>query len=233
MNRAIAGVVVIGLALVCAGCGGGPSAEEKEAFDLFALERQNEYPAVFAPSVPTSIKDYVLGGTGITTADYIVAGAFTGATIEPAPPGSMDSSAFTLVGQFKLHESLKGTVPATFDVNLGTAHGTYSVDSVVRGAGDIVLFLGYDAASDEWVLVDGSYALAQSDGGDLSMPLVPRSEESEYMTGVVDLADIRAMLIAGAYDPNGSLNGGLDDLGDGGVSDTQQDLIDRANDLAD
>jgi hypothetical protein len=233
MNRVVAGAVVAVFALVCSGCGGGPSAEEKEAFSLFAQERQAEYPAAFPPSVPTSIKDYVLGGTGITTADYIVSGAFTGGTTEPAPPGSADSSAVTLIGHFKLHESLKGTVPSTFDVNLGTAQGTYSADSAVRGAGDVVLFLTYDAASGVWVLVDGQFALAQSDGGNLSMPLVPGAEQSRYMTGVVDLADVWAMLIAGAYDPNDSLTGGLDDLGDGGVTDTQQDLIDQANDLAD
>ncbi|MCJ7826832.1 MAG: hypothetical protein MUP36_01125, partial [Demequinaceae bacterium] len=149
------------------------------------------------------------------------------------PPGTTDPSAYTLVGQFKLHQSLKGTVPSTFDVNLGTAHGSFLVALAARGAGDVVLFLVFDAATGEWALVDGKYALAQSDGGDLSMPLVPGAQQPQYMSGIVDVADIQAMIIAGNLDPNGSLTGGLDDLGNDGISGTQQDLIDQANDLAD
>ncbi len=233
MKRVMVVVIVAAFALVATGCSGGPSQAEKAEFDRLALERQADYPVVIAPGVPTSIKEYVMGGPGITNADYIVTGAFTGATVVSPDAGASDLSAFTLIGQFKLHESIKGAVPSTFDVDLGMVEASLLASSAVRGAGDVVLFLSFDAKTGEWVLVDGGYALAQSDGGRLSMPFVPGAKEGQYLSGASDVADVQAMAIAFNLDPNGSLNGGLDNLGNDGVSGTQQDLIDRANDLTD
>lgn len=228
MKRIMVGVIMVTLALV--GCSGGPSQEEKTEFDRLALERQVGYPAVVTSGTPTSIKDYVMGGPGITAAGYIVTGAFTGAT---SAPSESEASGFTLIGVFKLHESIKGTVPSTFDVDLGTVGASILASSAVRGAGDVVLFLVFDTETGRWSLVDDGYALAQSDGGILSMPFVPPAKEGQYLSGISDVGDIQAMAIAANLDPNGSLNGGLDDLGNDGMSDTQQDLIDQANDLAD
>jgi hypothetical protein len=233
MRRIAAEIVVVALAMVMAGCSGGPNQEEKAEFDRFAIERQADYPLAFASSVPTSIKEYVMGASGITQADYIVTGAFFDATTVAPEPGASDPSAFSLIGQFRLHQSIRGTVPSTFDVNLGTVRPSILASSTARGAGDVVLFLKYDAASGDWALVDGGFALAQSDGGALSMPLVPESKSRQYLEGITDVADIQAMIIAANLDPNGSLNGGLDDLGNDGVNDTQNDLIDQANEIGD
>ena len=230
MTRVATGFVLA--ALVLTGCSGGPSTEERAEFDRFAVERQGDYPPAFAPGAPTSIMEYVMGGSGITQADYIVSGAFTGATTVGPDPSASDPTALTLIGQFTLHQSLRGNVPSSFDVNLGTVTGALLVSLVARGAGDVVLFLEFDSATDEWVLVDGGWALARSDEGMLDMPLVPASMEAQYLSGVTDVADIQAMIIAANLDPNGSLNGGLDDLGNDGLNDTQQDLIDQANDTA-
>lgn len=232
MRRVSTGVVLAALVLL-AGCSGGPSGEEKAEFDRFALERQGDYPPAFTPGTPTSIKEYVIGVSGSNQADYIVAGAFTGATTIGPDPAASDPTAYTVIGQFKLHQSLRGEVPSTFDVDLGTVNGTILIALAARGAGDVVLFLDFDAASGDWVLVDGGWALAQSDGGTLSMPLIPESQRSQYMMGVVNAGDIESMIIAAKLDPNGSLNGGLGDLGNDGLTDTEQDLIDQANDLTD
>jgi hypothetical protein len=231
MRRVTAAFVLV--ALVLAGCSGGPSTEERSEFDRFALERMGDYPPTFTPDTPTSIKEYVMGGSGITQADYIVAGAFTGATTVGPNPSASDPSAYTLIGQFKLHQSLRGNVPSTFDVDLGTVRGTLLIALAARGAGDVVLFLDFDATTEEWELVDGGWALAQSDGGALSMPLVPASKEAQYLSGVTDVSDIESMIIAANIDPNGSVNGGLDDLGNEGLTGTEQDLIDQANDITD
>lgn len=55
------------------------------------------------------------------------------------------------------------------------------------------------------------------------MPLVEVTSRRSYLGAVVDVADIKALLIAGAYDPGGVLNGG--------VSGPQQNLIDKAKSL--
>ncbi len=228
MRRAATMALAVMLVAGVTACSSGPSEEERIEFNQLAIERQVGYPSVMSPSVPTSIQQYVLGGQGIAAADYIVAGSFVGGRAAPAPEGNPDPSAFAIVGEFRLHTSLRGTVPSTFDVNLGAATGDFDVTAAVKGAGDVVLFLSYDRASGGWVLVDGKYALAQSDGGDLSMPLVPASMESQYMRGVIDVADVEAMIIAGDVAPEG----GLDDIGNDAPND-YQDLIDQANDLVD
>ena len=63
--------------------------------------------------------------------------------------------------------------------------------------------------------------------GDCRCPSSSFDARSGYLSGVIDVADISALLIAGAHDPGGILDGG-----DPGVNDTQQDLIDKANDLS-
>lgn len=232
MKRVSATIMTVLLIAGGTACSSGPSEHERAEFQKLVLERQGGYPTVVVLSVPTSVKEYVLGGGGMATADYIVAGSFTGGRLVPASEGSADSTLSTLIGEFRLHQSLRGSVPSEFDVDLGTTKGGFVASTAMKGAGDVVLFLRFDASEDAWALIDDQYALAQSDGGTLSMPLVPASMESQYLSGVIDVADIEAMIIAGNYDPNGSLTGELDDLGNEGTG-QYQDLIDQANDLTD
>ena len=227
MRRAATMALAVVLVTGVAACSRGPSEEERIEFDQFAIERQSGYPSAMSPTVPTSIQEYILGGEGVTAAAYVVAGSFTGGRALPAPEGTADPSAVTVIGEFRLHKSLRGEVPSTFDVNLGTSAGDFDVDAALRGAGDVVLFLSYESASSGWVLVDGKYALAQSDEGGLSMPFVPGPMGAQYLTGVLDVADVEALIIAGDVAPEG----GLDDIGSD--PNDYQDLIDQANDLVD
>jgi hypothetical protein len=226
-TTAACGALALAATAILAGCSTGPSAEERAEFDRFAIDRQAEYPANVPMTMPTSIKEIVLGGDGLVTADYIVAGAFTDGRLEPPPAGTDDPTAHTFIATFKLHDSLKGTVPQSFDVDLGLVHEALLAKSAAVGAGDVVLFLTIDVDTGDWVLADGGWSLALSDAGALSMPLVPRSLEVQYLTGVHEVADIAALLIAGNLDPNGTLT---DD--DPGMSDTEQSLIDKANEIA-
>ncbi len=109
-------------------------------------------------------------------------------------------------------------------IDIGDAAPGVNMDKAVRGAGNAVVFLVDDGGT--WRLSDGLYAISPTDKeGRLSMPLVGFDARGSYLAGVIDVVDIQALLIAGAHDPGGILN-------DGGQSDTQQDLIDKANDLA-
>jgi hypothetical protein len=109
-------------------------------------------------------------------------------------------------------------------IDIGDAAPDVDMDKAVRGAGNAVVFLVNDDGT--WRLSDGLYAISPTDKeGRLSMPLVSFDARATYLTGVIDVVDIKALLIAGAHDPGGILD-------DGGVSDTQQDLIDKANDLS-
>jgi len=227
--KRLATVMVAVAMLALAACSGGPTVEEKAEFARFAVERQADYPAAVLASFPVSIKDYALGRKGVEPAEYIVTGAFKDGDMLPPGSDPKDPTAFTVIGHFVLHKSMKGNVPSTFDVDLGDVHQVYLAKNIVRGLGDCVLFLNYDATNDRYVLVDGKYAVAQSDKGDLSMPLVPGAKQPVYMAGIVDTADVQGMLIAGGLDKHGTLNGGTDNLGNDGTTDTEQNLIDKAN----
>lgn len=232
MKHVTAMVAAMALVLVAAGCSGGPSKNERDEFQKLVVERQEAYPLIMLPSVPTSIQEYVLGGQGIARADYIVSGSFTGGRLLSGPADTNLGTSI-LYGDFRLHKSLKGTVPSEFEVNLGTTSGGFDASDAMRGAGDVVLFLSFDAVTGEWSLVDDQYALARSDGGSLSMPFVPASMESQYLTGVVDVADVEALVIAGNLDPNGTLTGETDTTGGGvGGPDNYQDMIDEAYEIA-
>lgn len=225
--RWVAAVVIVVTAATVASCSKGPSSAEVQAFNDFALERQMDYPAALPGTVPTSIREYVLGSTATIPADAVVSGAFTDAHTV-VDPSEIDPTVVTLIAEFTVHKSLVGNLPATFEVNLGSVHGTYDVADAVRGAGDVVIFIKMDSATGQWVLADGRWAIAQSTGsGVVSMPLVPNLQQGSYLAGITDVADIEGLLIAASLDPNGTLT----DLGNDGITDSQQDLIDKANDL--
>jgi hypothetical protein len=228
------GLLVVISAWVFSGCSTGPSAAEIEEFDRLAIERQTDLPAAFPASVPTSIAEYVLGGPGIAPAELIVTGSFTDGQKLLPQADAIDATAFTLIGTFQVHKVMRGDIGTSFDVNLGEVHGAFLADDALRGADNLVLFLRKDRVSGQWVLVDGGWALIQSDqDGIVSMPFIPANLEYDYTAGVVDVGDIEGMVIAGGLDPNGSLNGTLQDLGNDGMTGSQNDLIDQANDLGD
>ncbi len=232
MKRVATGLLVVVSAWLFSGCSTGPSGEEIEQFNRLAAERQSDFPAAFPVSVPTSIREYVLGGVGVTPAEVIVTGSFTDGQKLLPQAGALDMTASTLIGTFQVHKYIRGNAGTSFEVNLGSVHGAFLAADALRGADNLVLFLKRDPASGQWVLVDGGWAVAQSDrNGNISMPFIPVGQESAYTAGVVDVGDIEGMVIAGNLDPNGSLNGTLDNLGNDGMTGTQNDLIDQANDL--
>ena len=214
-----------------AGCASGPSSDELAAWREFSRYRQEQHLSEPVKG-PRSVKEYVLGATDAYAASYegadsILTGKFTGAvtTIDPAS-GSTEA-----VATFSIHAPVMGQLTGSVDVNIGNAPPGVDMDAAVRGAGNAVVFLVDDGGS--WRLADGLYSICPTDkDGRLSMPLVEIDARPAYLSGVTDVADITALLIAGAHDPGGILDGGLGDGGDSGVNDTQQDLIDKANDLS-
>lgn len=229
--RATLALLIASIAVSLAGCGGGPSSDEVAAWREFAVYRQGQHLSEPVRG-PRSVKEYVLGATGAYAAGYdgadsILAGKFTGA-VTTTDPGSGQTD---VVATFSIHAPVMGQLTGSVDVNIGDAPPGVDMDAAVRGAGNAVVFLIDDGGS--WRLADGLYSICPTDGdGRLAMPLVELDARSAYLAGVVDVADISALLIAGAHDPGGVLDGELFDGGDSGVNDTQQDLIDKATDLA-
>jgi hypothetical protein len=225
LRPALALVIAL-TAVALAGCGGGPSSDEVAAWGDFSLYRQSQHLAQPVQG-PRSVKEYVLGATGANAATYegadsILTGKFTGAVMTTDPASGIAE----VVATFSIHQPVMGALTGSVDVNIGDAAPGVDMDAAVRGAGNGVVFLVDDGGS--WRLADGLYSICPTDKeGRLSMPLVEPGARGGYLSGVVDVVDISALLIAGAHDPGGILDGG-----DSGVSDTQQDLIDKANDLA-
>jgi hypothetical protein len=224
--RAILAVLAASTAVALAACGGGPSSDEVAAWGEFSLYRQGQHISEPVQG-PRSVKEYVLGATGADAATYggadsILTGKFTGAVTTTNPA----SGVAEVVATFSIHKPVMGDLTGSVDVNIGDAAPGVDMDAAVRGAGNAVVFLVEDGGS--WRLSDGLYSICPTDKeGRLSIPLVEPSARGGYLSGVIDVVDITALLIAGAHDPGGILDGG-----DSGMSDTQQDLIDKANDLA-
>ena len=227
MHRAV--VVRAALAasalLTLAGCGGGgPSDSEVQAFQSLALERQAGYVTP-GQCVPVTVQQYVLGVCGKAGAEEILTGAFRDAETREII-ASTDPTAHNLIATFEVHEPARGSLVGDVEVNLGVVRGDFDPADAMRGAGDVVIFLTREASTGEWVLADGLYAVAQVDGtGRLSMPFVPSGSRSAYLTGVIDVADVLALVVASQYDP-------VQNGGNGGITDSQQDLIDKANEIA-
>ena len=229
--RAALALAMASTVVALAGCTSGPSSDELAAWRELSRYRQEQHLSEPVTG-PRSVKEYVLGATGAYAASYegadsILTGKFTGAvpTVDPAS-GQTDA-----VATFSIHAPVMGQLTGSVDVNIGNAPPGVDMDAAVRGAGNAVVFLVDDDGS--WRLADGLYSICPTDtDGRLSMPLVEFDARPAYLSGVTDVADITALLIAGAHDPGGILDGGLVDGGDSGVNDTQQDLIDKANDLS-
>lgn len=219
---AVAALIGIASAAVLAACSSGPSEEQAAAWEAFAADRQEWHES--ADGVwPTSIREYLLGdpdgGIGdlrYDGPDAVLTGSFTGAHTELTEAGE-----FNVVGEFEIHEPvLAGGASGSIDVLLGPDVEGVDMDEALVGAGNAVVFLR--DTRDGWRLSDFYWSIATVDAeGRLDMPLVPERFRSSYLEGVVDVADVKAMLIAGGLDSTGVLSG------------TQQDAIDKANDLAD
>jgi hypothetical protein len=181
---------------------------------------------------PRSVKEYVLGATGAYApryagADSILTGKFTGAEtrVDPATGTSH------VWATFSIHAPVMGQLTGTAVIDIGDAAPGVDMDKAVRGAGNAVVFLVDDGGT--WRLSDGLYTICPTDkDGRLSMPLVDLDSRASYLAGVVDVADITGLLIAGAHDPGGVLDGGVLDGGNDGINGAQQSLIDKANDLS-
>jgi hypothetical protein len=222
MVRAAVGLLVLSATLALSACSGGPAPDEVAAWNAFALYRQGQHHTTPVLG-PRSIKEYVLGATGAHAskykgADSILAGKFTGAITGSDPA----TGATDVLATFSIHSPVQGQVTGTVVIDIGDAAPGVDMNKAVRGAGNAVVFLTNDAGA--WKLSDGLYAICPTDkDGRLSMPLVDLNARTAYLSGLVDVADIRALLIAGAHDPGGVLNGG--------VSGPQQNLIDKAKSL--
>jgi hypothetical protein len=224
--RTFIALVVVSSTLALSACGGGPSADEVSAWAAFSAYRQVQHHDTPVQG-PRSVKEYVLGATGAyksrySGADSILTGKFTGAeTREDPATGATDVWA-----TFSIHKPVMGQETGKVVIDIGDAPPGVDVDKAVRGAGNAVVFLVDDGGT--WRLSDGLYAICPTDkDGWLSMPLVDVDARPAYLTGVIDVADVLALLIAGAHDPGGVLGGG-----NGGVNGPQQSLIDKANELA-
>jgi hypothetical protein len=226
LTRAILALVVVSATLALSACGGGPSTDEVAAWTAFSAYRQGQHHDTPVQG-PRSVKEYVLGATGAyksryAGADSILTGKFTGAvtTSDPATGKS------NVMATFSIHAPVMGQLTGTVAIDIGDAAPGVDMDKAARGAGNAVVFLVDDGGT--WRLSDGLYAICPTDkDGRLSMPLVNLDARTAYLAGISDVADVKALLIAGAHDPGGVLNGG-----NGGVSDPQQSLIDKANELA-
>jgi hypothetical protein len=224
LARAMLALVVVSATLALSGCSRGPSADEVAAWTAFSAYRQGQHHDTPVQG-PRSVKEYVLGATGAyksrySGADSILAGKFTGAVTQADPAtGGND-----VMATFSIHSPVMGQVTGTAVIDIGDAPPGVDMDKAVRGAGNAVVFLVDDAGT--WRLSDGLYAICPTDkDGRLSMPLVSLDSRNSYLAGVTDVGDITGLLIAGAHDPGGVLNGGE------GVNGPQQSLIDKANNL--
>jgi hypothetical protein len=225
LTRAILALVAASATLALSACGGGPSTDEVAAWTAFSAYRQVQHHDTPVQG-PRSVKEYVLGATGAyksryAGADSILAGKFTGAvtTSDPAT-GKTD-----VMATFSIHAPVMGQVTGAVVIDIGDAAPGVDMDKAVRGAGNAVVFLVDDSGT--WRLSDGLYAICPTDkDGRLSMPLVNLASRSSYLAGVVDVGDITGLLIAGAHDPGGVLDGG-----NNGINDPQQSLIDKAKNL--
>ena len=222
--RTILAFVLASATLGLVACSRGPSSDEVAAWNAFSLYRQGQHVATPVQG-PRSVKEYVLGATGAYKsrykgADSILAGKFTGAvTNTDAATAKSD-----VMATFSIHSPVMGQVTGTVVIDIGDAAPGVDMDKAVRGAGNAVVFLVDDGGV--WRLSDGLYAISPTDkDGRLSMPLVDLDSRSKYLAGVIDVADITGLLIAGAHDPGGVLNGG------DAVNGPQQSLIDKANNL--
>lgn len=220
--RAALALVAVAAATALAGCGGGPSEEQVAQFDAFAHGRQQQY-GDFTGQRPESIKEYVLGDPDSSGShkyegpDAIFAGHFTDASSTLTEDGD-----FSIVGTFHIDTPVYGN-GAGSDIDVLVGPEVDAVDDwgdALVGAGNCVVFLR--KTDDGWYLADYGWAIALSDKeGKLSMPLVPADLESQYLAGVIDVADIEALLIAGDLDKGDVLSG------------TQSDAIQDALDTAD
>ncbi len=226
LTRAILALVVASATLALSACGGGPSTDEVAAWAAFSAYRQGQHHDTPVQG-PRSVKEYVLGATGAYAskykgADSILTGKFTGAETRLDPA----TGATDVWATFSIHKPVMGQVTGKVVIDIGDAPPGVDVDKAVRGAGNGVVFLVDDGGT--WRLSDGLYAICPAGkDGRLSMPLVEFDARAAYLSGLIDVVDIQALLIAGAHDPGGILNGG-----DGGVNGPQQSLIDKANELA-
>lgn len=224
--RAALAVIIASSTLALSACGGGPSSDEVAAWDAFALYRQGQHHDVPVQG-PRSVKEYVLGATGAYQARYagadsILAGKFTRAVTQT----DVATGTSEVMATFKIHSPVMGQVTGTVVIDIGDPAPGVDMDKAVRGAGNAVVFLVDDGGV--WRLSDGLYAICPTDkDGRLSMPLVDLDSRSSYLAGVIDVADITGLLIAGAHDPGGVLDGG-----NGGVNGPQEGLIDKANEIA-
>jgi hypothetical protein len=173
------------------------------------------------------VKEYVLGATGAYAASYegadsILTGEFTGA-VTTTDPATGDTE---VIATFSINAPVMGTLAGSVDVNIGEPAPGVDMDAAVRGAGNAVVFLVDDGGT--WRLADGRYSICPTDeDGRLSMPLVEVDARGDYLSGVIEVLDIKALLIAKAHDPGGIIDGGSSGMGD-----PQQGPIDKAHDLA-
>jgi hypothetical protein len=222
--RTVLALVVVSATLALSACGGGPSSDEVSAWAAFSAYRQGQHHDTPVQG-PRSVKEYALGATGAyasrySGADSILTGKFTGAETRVDPA----TGATDVWATFSIHAPVMGQVTGTVVIDIGDAPPGVDVDKAVRGAGNAVVFLVDDRGT--WRLSDGLYAICPADkDGRLSMPLVDLAARGAYLAGITDVADVQALLIAGAHDPGGVLNGG------DGVNGPQQSLIDKTNDL--
>ncbi len=220
--RALSALVVVAAVLPLAACSSGPSSDEVAAWNAFAVYRQSEHVATPVYG-PRSITEYVLGAKApyaalYTGAGSILTGKFTGATTVVDP----ETGVGEVMATFSIHAPVMGQLLGDVVIDIGDAAPGVDMDKAVRGAGNAVVFLVNDEGT--WKLSDGLYSICPTDkDGRLSMPLVEPSARADYLSPVVDVVDVQALLIAGAHDPGGVLNGGMNDQ--------QKSLIDKANDL--
>ena len=227
--RAPLAAAAVVLAVLVAGCGllgaAPPTAEEAAAWQKFAQERSLDHSQEAALPL-TSVQQYVLGTTATAGADAVQGGRFTEARTELGADGQLH-----VIGTFDIESSIRGSLDGVIEIDVGVAPRVPNPTSILRGAGPCVVYLS--ATDDGWALVDGEYAITPTgENGRLSAPLVG-SAEGDYLSGVSDLADITALVLADGVDGGGVL---IPDApagpNDSGTTGGQQDAIDRANDLA-
>lgn len=228
-RHAAARLAAVAVALTASACSllgaAPPTEEEAAAWRKFTQERSLEHAD--EASLPlASVQQYVLGTTATAGADAVQGGRFTGARTELAADGQAH-----VIGTFDIESSIRGNLDGVIDIDVGPVPRVPNPTNILRGAGPCVVYLR--STSEGWALVDGAYAITPTgENGRLSAPLVGTAED-EYLAGVVDLADITALVLAGGVDRGGVLipdaPGGPNDSGTTGG---QQGAIDKANDLA-
>ncbi len=210
------------VALALAACSSGPSGDEIAAWKKFAHDRQDEH-AQSDYAGPHSVREYVLGaddGSGFDGADGIYTGWFLSASED-----KNDDGVTHVYAVFHVDGSIRGKATGDITVDIGLApQAEVDVDAAVRGAGTAVVFLTRDHG--DLRLAEQGFSIATTDKeGRLSMPLVSGGQEALYLSGVTDVADVAALAIAGKLDKTGQ-------LGDDGISDSEQSAIDKANQIA-